>query len=177
MKICTLIVTAVSLTVSSYAGVQKEWAATSQELTTVSREFSVKERELRTADEGSTELETKARDAFAKFLKAMEDHKELKSYADKQRTLQAELEAAINESDDKNRESAVFAMQKLKGEQMKAALKIPEILKLKKAADSATQKAQEALVKSDPEAQALLAKRQKLLERLSELSAKTSASE
>ncbi len=177
MKICTLLVTTVSLTLCSFAGVQDEWTETSQKLTKVSSEFSVKERELRTAGEGSTELEAKARDAFAKFLQAMEDHAELKPYVDKQRALEADLETAIQENEDNNRQSAVFALQKLKGEQMAAALKIPEILKLKEAADSATQKAQEALVKSDPEAQALLAKRQKLLDRLSELSAKAGASE
>lgn len=172
MKIRALLITTLSLSLSAFADVQEEWTKTSQELAQVSREFSAKERELRQAGEGSLELEAKARDAFAKFLAAMDDHASLKSYADKLKSLEAELEAAIRKDDDKDRESAVMAMQKLKGEQLQAALEIPELLQLKESADTATQKAQQALVESDPEAQALLAKRQKLLDRLAELSAK-----
>lgn len=171
MKICTLLITALSLSLTAFANFQEDWSKTSEELAQVGAEFSAKERQLRQAGEGSPELNEKARDAFIKFLGAMDEHTDLKSYADKLKTLETELAAAIQEGDDNNRESAVMAMQKLKGEQMQAALKIPELLKLKETADTATQKAQQALVKSDPEAQALLAKRQKLLDRLTELSA------
>jgi len=173
MKICTLLVTVLSLSLSAVADIQEEWSKTSQELAQVSAEYSVKERELRQAGEGSPELEAKARDAFAKFFRAIEDHAEMKPYVEKQKTLETDLAAAIQESDDKDRESAVMALQKIRGEQMQAALKIPELLKLKETAETATQKAQQALVKSDPEAQALLAKRQKLLDRLAELTAKS----
>lgn len=171
MNIRLLLVSALSLTLSAFADIQEEWSKTSQELTQVSREFSAKERELRQAGKGSQELEAKAREAFAEFLGAIDDHATLKPYADKLKSLEVELETAIREGDDKDRQSAVMAVQKLKGEQLQAALEIPELLKLKESADAATQKAQQALVESDPEAQTLLAKQQKLLDRLAELSA------
>lgn len=173
MKICLLPLTVLFTTLCAFADEKQEWAAISRELAEVSAEFSIKERELRTAGEGSPELEANARDAFAAFLSAIEEHPALKSYVDKQNTLQSELETAIQNGDDKDRQSALIALQKLQGEQLQAALKIPELLKLKETADTATRNAQQALVKSDPEAQSLLAKRQQLLDRLTELSAKS----
>ena len=178
MNIYKLIAIAISLSIPALAEpLEEEWNATLKELAKVNHEFSLKERELRSEGKGSPELEAKAREAFGEFLKAMEAHPQLKSYLEKEKALKSELEAAIRDEDEKNRESAFMAMEKLKGEQFQAALKIPELKKLKETADSANQKARQELVKSDPEAQAMLTERQKLLDRLDELSAKISASE
>lgn len=175
MKLSLILALALTSCTLAVADIQEEWKAASTEFREVNQKFAAKERELRGADAGSPELEAKALEAFLAFSKAIDEHPDLKSYGEKLKVLERDLGETIREKDDQNRESAMLAISKLKGEQMNAALKIPEIAAKKNAMEAAQLKAYEALVSSDPEAKALLKRRQELFAQMNELGAKAKA--